>query len=80
MGLAVGAVAVSAGMRQVDLFLAAPAFRLHFWAHGATAVFDRVQRVELSCRESAAVLLQELGPESLDDVREPDHLMFPQPI
>ena len=67
-------------MGKEDLFVAFPAFHLHFRTHRAAAVFDRVQRVELPCRKRAAVLPQEPGFESLDDAGEPDHLMFPQPI
>ena len=67
-------------MRQINLFVAVPACRLHFWAHRAAAVLDRVDCVSLAGWQAAAVLLQELGFESLDDAGQPDHLTLPQPI
>ena len=69
--LAMRAVAVSAGVRQVDLLLAVrriPPALLDL--RGTAAVFDRKERVLLAGSEFARVLSQKLGSEGLDDAGE----------
>ena len=67
-------------MRDDGLLAAVQAFRQHFRAHGATAVFDRLKGLPLAGEQPVPVALQKIGLEGFNDVGEADHFTPPQPI
>ena len=77
MMLAMGTVAMAAGMRDEDLFFAAVALRQHHWALRGTALLQGGQRFELA-GQRILIRRQKLGFKDLDDRRKQNHLTFLQ--
>ena len=80
MVLAVGAVAMAAGVGHQLLMFTSCAFDLHLSAGGGAALFDGRECARVVRRESKPVLREEIGFEGVDDTRQPDHLTDPQVI
>jgi hypothetical protein len=78
MMLAMGAVAMAAGMRDEDLFFAAVALRHHDGALHGAALFQGGQGFTLAGQKRILISRQKFGFRSLDDRREQHHLTFRQ--
>ncbi len=78
MMLAMGATAMSAGMRDEDLFFAAVALRQHHRALRGTALFQGGQGFTLAGQQRVLISRQEFGFKGLDDRREQHHLTLRQ--
>src|SRR3990172_4708551 len=77
MGLAVRTLAMTAGVRHEDLFVACGAFGLHPRAHRGAALLHRRQCVPLPRKYAVLVLRQKRGLEGVDEGGKPDHLTVP---
>jgi hypothetical protein len=75
--LAVRAKAMTAGMRNEFLVIAAFALDLHHRAGRAAAMPQRRERSKLVKGQPGAKLREKVGFEGLDDVSEADHRAFP---
>jgi hypothetical protein len=71
MMLAMGTIAMAAGMRDEDLFFAAVALRQHNWALRGAALFQGGQRFALARQKRTLIIRQKFGFKGLDDRREP---------
>ncbi len=76
--LAMGTVAVAAGMRDEHLFFAAVALRPHHRALRGTTLFQGGQRLALTGQQRVLIRRQEIGFKALDDRREQHHLTLRQ--
>ena len=78
MMLAMGTIAMAAGMRDEDLFFAAVALRQQHWALRGAALFQGGQRFALAGQKRILISRQKFGFKSLDDRREQHHKTFRQ--
>jgi len=78
MMLAMGATAMSAGMRNEDLFFAAVALRQHHRTLRGAALFQGGQGFALAGQQRVLISRQEFGFKGLDDRREQHYLTFRQ--
>ncbi len=78
MMLAMGTVAMAAGMRDEDLFFAAVALRQHHRALGGAALFQGGQRVAPAGQKRVLISRRKIGFKGLYDRREPHHLTLRQ--
>ena len=78
--LAVRAVAVAAGVRYQYLVLAPRTLNLHLVAGLRAAALHGRQRPQVVGREFIAVVRDEVHCCGVDNGRQTDHLIFPQPM
>lgn len=76
--LAMGATAMAAGMRDVNLFFTAVALRQHHRTLRGSALFQGGQGFALAGQQRVLVSRQEFGFKALDDRREQHHLTLRQ--
>jgi len=75
--LAVGTVAMAAGMRHETLAIAVSALRQHHRTLRSAAVLHGGQRLALAGQKPALIRRQKFGFEGLNDSGEQDHLILP---
>lgn len=78
MVLAMGTVAMSAGVWHIDLTVTFGALRQHLGAGLSTTYFHGRKRLAMGRQDCILVLIQEFSFKGMDDRREQNHLTFPQ--